>query len=44
MLREAGYSVAMGNAPEEVKRVCSYVTDLPERDGIEKAMIHFDLI
>jgi len=44
MLREAGYSVAMGNAPEEVKRVCSYVTDLPERDGIEKAMIHFGLI
>ena len=26
------------------KKACSYVTDLPEKDGIEKAMKHFRLI
>lgn len=44
MLEHAGHSIAMGNAPETVKSVCTYVTDLPEKDGIEKAMRHFGLI
>ena len=44
MLQHAGHSIAMGNADEDVKAVCSYVTDLPENDGIEKAMKHFKLI
>ena len=44
MLHHAGHSIAMGNAPADVKAACSYVTDLPERDGIEKAMRHFALI
>lgn len=44
MLRHAGCSIAMGNAPDDVKSVCSYVTDLPENDGIEKALKHFGLI
>ena len=44
MLRHAGHSIAMGNAPEDVKAACSYVTDLPENDGIEKALRHFGLI
>lgn len=44
MFQHAGYSIAMGNAPEEIRRVCSYVTDRPENDGIEKAMKHFGLI
>ena len=44
MLEHAGCSIAMGNAADDVKAVCSYVTDLPERDGIEKAMKHFGLI
>ena len=44
MFEHAGCSVAMGNAPEEVKAACSYVTDRPENDGIEKAMRHFGLI
>ena len=44
MLRHAGYSIAMGNAADDVKAACSYVTDLPENDGIEKAMRHFGLI
>ena len=44
MLRHAGCSIAMGNATDDVKAVCSYVTDRPENDGIEKAMKHFGLI
>ena len=44
MLEHAGQSIAMGNAPDDVKAVCSYVTDRPENDGIEKAMRHFGLI
>ena len=44
MFEHVGNSIAMGNAPEDVKAACSYVTDLPERDGIAKAMKHFGLI
>ena len=38
MLRHVPHSVAMGNAPEEVKKICTYVTDLPEEDGIARAL------
>ena len=44
MLQSVGHSVAMGNAPEDVKAICSYVTDRPENDGIQKAFRHFGLI
>ena len=44
MFEHAGISIAMGNAEDQVKAACSYVTDLPEKDGIEKAMKHFGLI
>ena len=44
MFAHAGHSIAMGNAPEEVRAVCSHVTDLPERDGIEKAMRYYGLL
>ena len=44
MLEHAGCSIAMGNAPDDVKAVCTYVTDRPEDDGIAKAMRHFGLI
>ena len=44
MLEHAGCSIAMGNATDDVKAACTYVTDLPENDGIEKAMKHFGLI
>ena len=44
MLRHVKHSVATGNAPEDVKAACAYVTDRPENDGIEKAMKHFGLI
>ncbi len=44
MLQGVIHSVAMGNAPEDVKAVCAYVTDRPENDGIRKAFEHFGLI
>ena len=44
MFEHVGNSIAMGNAPEDVKAACSYVTDRPENDGIKKAMIRFGII
>ena len=44
MLEHVGHSIAMGNATDDVKAACSWVTDRPENDGIEKAMKHFGLI
>ena len=44
MLEHAGCSIAMGNATDDVKAACTWVTDRPENDGIEKAMKHFGLI
>ena len=44
MLQSVVHSVAMGNATEDVKAICSYVTDRPEDDGIQKAFEYFKLI
>ena len=44
MFEHAGHSIAMGNAPEDVKAACSHVTDRPEHDGIEKALKYYGLI
>lgn len=44
MFEHAGHSIAMGNASESVKAVCTYVTDRPEDHGIRNAMIHFGLV
>ena len=44
MLRHVPNSIAMGNASEDVKAACAWVTARPEEDGIEKAMAHFGLI
>lgn len=38
MLDKAGYSFAMGNAPDEVKSHARFVTDTNERDGVAKAI------
>ncbi len=38
MLRAVGLGVAMGNAPDEVKRAARDVTDTNERDGVAKAL------
>lgn len=39
MLLTAGFSVAMGSAPEKVKNQCDMVTDTVENDGAAKALI-----
>ena len=44
MFEHVGHSIAMGNAPEDVKAAGSWTTALPEDDGIKKAMIHFGII
>ena len=44
MLEHVPHSVAMGNAPEELKRVCRYVAERPERDGIAGALEMLGLI
>lgn len=41
MLKAAGISVAMGNAPEQVKQVCDYVTASVTEGGVAKAIEHF---
>ncbi len=38
MLRNTGYSFAMGNAPEEVKSSAKFITDTNENDGVAKAI------
>ncbi|MBO7453363.1 MAG: HAD family phosphatase [Clostridiales bacterium] len=44
MLTHVPNSICMGHATDDVKSVCRYVTDLPENDGIKKALITLDLI
>lgn len=39
MLEIAGYSVAMGNAEQEVKEVCRYETTTNDNDGVAKAIM-----
>ena len=38
MLKAAGVGVAMGNAQENVKAACKFITDTCERDGFAKAV------
>ncbi len=38
MLRAVGLGIAMGNAPNELKRIARDVTDTNERDGVAKAL------
>ncbi|MBO1913100.1 HAD hydrolase family protein, partial [Microvirga sp. 3-52] len=38
MLQVVGHSVAMGNAPEEIKSVCKSVTTTNEFDGVGTAI------
>lgn len=38
MLRMVGHSVAMGNAEQEVKEACRYVTGLNTEDGVAEAI------
>ena len=38
MLRYAGYSVAMGNAPDDIKAECSIVTAPNDEDGLAQVL------
>lgn len=38
ILQAAAFSVAMGNAPESLKKTCSFVTDRCEEGGVGKAL------
>ena len=44
MLRSVPHSIAMGNAPEEVKAAAEYVTASLHEEGIAMALAHFGLI
>lgn len=44
MLKGANLSIAMGNAPDEVKAISDYVTDDINSDGVYNALKHFKLI
>jgi len=41
MIEFAGVGIAMGNAPDEIKKVADYVTDTNNEDGVAKALNHF---
>jgi hypothetical protein len=41
MIEFAGVGIAMGNAPEEIKRVADFVTDTNNEDGVAKALAHY---
>lgn len=43
MLQYAGIGIAMGNAPENLKKVADYVTSSVDEDGVAQAIAHFDL-
>jgi len=43
MFRISGLSIAMGNAPDEVKKLANHVTKSNEEDGFAYAMDHFVL-
>jgi Cof subfamily protein (haloacid dehalogenase superfamily) len=44
MLTYAKHSIAMGNAPESIKNIVTYVTEDVDHNGIELALQHFNLI
>ena len=44
MLRSVPHSIAMGDAPEEVKAAAEYVTASLHEDGVAVALAHFGLI
>lgn len=44
MLEYTQHSIAMGNAPEEIKNIVSYVTEDVDHDGVAHALKHFNII
>ncbi len=43
MLEGVGLSIAMGNAPDDIKRICKAVTDDNNHDGVAKAIEQYIL-
>jgi len=41
MIEFAGMGIAMGNAPDEIKKVADYITDTNNNDGVAKALKKF---
>lgn len=44
MLKHCAIGIAMGNSPDFVKEASDYVTDHIDKDGLYKALKHFELI
>lgn len=44
IIKKAGVGIAMGNAGDELKGCADYVTASVDEDGIENALIHFNVI
>ena len=44
MWQAVGLGIAMGNGDLKTKESANYVTDSHDRNGIEKALQHFDVI
>lgn len=44
MLEYVNVGIAMGNAKDKVKEIADYVTDDIDRDGVYKALKHFELV
>ena len=44
MLQYAKHTIAMGQAPREIKEVCEFITDDIYHEGFTKAMNHYQLI
>ena len=44
MLNYAKYSIAMGNAPQSIKDIVTFVTEDVDQDGVAHALRHFGLI
>ncbi len=44
MLTYAKHSIAMGNSPQSIKDIVTYVTEDVDQQGIEQALKHFNLI
>ena len=43
MLKAAGHSVAMGNAPDDIKSVCEFITGDCQDDGFAQAVYKYVL-
>ena len=41
MIEFAGMGIAMGNAPDEIKKVANYITDTNNNEGVAKALKKF---